>query len=261
LVPDKFGCLMVNPSSNPQSPRQLVQDERKTRPERRFEARRVLFILLPIIFILFVAFIGIRACQNPMGGGLAAKGRAVTPTAALVQLGGAIPTPVIVVATRARDLGLDCRIVSDVERGGFFLPSQSKVLVVGFSFAAGGLVEVSGFGWMPQGNVKCDGSASDMYALEKMYSVQYTPTARVTSVPERTQTPVRIYINAPTHTPYPTFTPLPTGAAFFNSVSRESDSCWRFSVAGVREIWVDGRTPVAGGSLVCGITRFEVVIQ
>ena len=238
-------------------------DDRVTRPERRFEARRVVWIVFLLIPLGCIGFLVMRGCLSPMSGVDSLGGSRRTPTAVSVAvLGSTVVAPSPVPSVGARG-SLPCYMLADVVFDGGVLPVSGRVLVSGYTFARGGRVLVSdpNAGWIDAGYVRCDG---DISLLERSYFV--TPTASLfptltPTVERATLTPLRVYVNLPTHTPYPTYTPFPVVSASGLGVYRESVDCWYFDVSGVREIWINGGTPVAGGSVHCGIENFKVVVR
>lgn len=246
---------------NPVVPR--ASEERAARPERIFEARRAVWIVLLIVPLVCIAFVIFRGCSDPFGGSrnVLSAGSVQSGTATIVPLMVAA-TPVVVQSGPAS--AITCYMLSDVSFVNGLMPVNSRVTVNGFTYAMGGRVFVAdpAAGWIDAGLVKCSG---ELRTLERSYFVPATatllPSATFTPLPKSTVTPVRVYVNGPTYTPYPTYTPFPVVSSSGLGVYRESGNCWRFDISGIREIRVNRGDPVAGGSVVCGVKSFTVVVE
>lgn len=245
-------------------PRFKQRAEGEARPETRFQNRRGVFVVLIILGVLVFCGWNLTRCAQPMDGAdkvLSGSGGVTsTPKPGVVPLnsvGGEIPTPrvvaVQVTATRVPSV-ISCRMNSDFRQGGVFLPTLTKVMVSGFSFAKGGLVEVSGAGWIPQSQVACDG---DVAVLEKQYLE--TVTSTVTPLPSVTPTRPRIVVSVPTvqptYTPYPTPAPIDVNGMWF-----DVRGCLVVAVWNVREIYVN-REPATGGQTYCDVREIRVVVK
>lgn len=245
---------------NPVVPR--AADDKKARPERMFEMRRGVWIILLVMVVLCIGFFIVRGCLSPFSGSekIMASGNRQLATATVVPV--VLPIPVTVTPVAFGPVSaLPCYMLSDVPFVGGTLPVNSRVMVNGYTFAQGGRVFVSdpNAGWIDAGLVKCSGQLG---SLERSYFVTSTPTALPSAtLPRQTNTPVKIFVNAPTHTPYPTYTPYPVLSSSGLGVYRESGNCWRFDISGVREIRVNRGDPVSGGSVVCGVKSFTVVVE
>lgn len=233
-------------------PSASARDDSATRPERRFERRRLLIAVVIGVFVLAVCGFEVRGCLNPTLGMQDMLSATVKVTAtSIVNLPQSGVVTVFPSPTVRR--GNFCRVVDDIVFDSGVIPASSLVSLVGSTRAGGGMVNVVDFGWTSASNVDCD---FDLLSIEMRFVMTPTtlPTILPTALP--TQTPLRVYVSAPTLAPLPTYTPYPDLLGIY----RDASGCWRFSVAGVREIWV-GKTPVAGGDVVCDVREFRVVVK
>jgi hypothetical protein len=242
---------------------QGLGDASSKQPERQFQLRRLIVIILLGVFLIGLCGWMAQGLLNPLGNGKKELIPVKTSSAAAVTAVVITATPLPVVGRVGA--GLDCVAVTDILSSNVFIPAHGKVIVSGFTFARGGLVEISGAGWFEQGYVRCNG---DLRNVERPYLPTFTPTVRVGStqvVGVSTATSVIRYVQKES-TPYPTYTPYPTSIAnfamsgVFNGVWFDSNNCLHLAIYGVREIYING-APAVGGTVVCDVREFRVVAQ
>jgi hypothetical protein len=241
---------MVNPSVPGVVPAGVVSDL-KTRPERRFESRRVFWLGLIVVLLLVCGGVVARGCFSPVGA-VSLGAAAPTAVSGVVQIAPTVVVPVVVTPA-AVPVSVKCRITGDIP-GVFRLPVGGLVVVSGFSYVDGGLVWIAdpAIGWVSASVMNCE---SDVRLLERTYAVTQTPMPVITK-PVAGVTPVYVRITVPVPVTVPVSVPTLIGG----SIRWSGSGCLVPELQNVKEMWADGRA-VAGGMTVCDVRELRVVIR
>lgn len=252
-----------------------VGQEASQRPENRFKLGRLLALVGCVLLVCGFSAVVINNLSHPTSGmdsfgNIGRKTPTLSTVGMLGDLGRATPTLISFAPSQSNrpPTSLDCTAVTDLENGRVVIPAASKILATGFTFSGSGMVEVSGFGWVSQGWVRCSG---DLRILEKPYIVTVTPTFLPSPTIVREISPVAtatariIYLKAD---PLPTYTPYPTPSGFgyassdvtLNGMWFDGAGCLHVSIYGVKEIYVNDAA-ASGGSVFCDVRNFKVVVQ
>lgn len=230
---------------------------KQTKKEQRFYA------LMRYRRYALLALIGVIMCAPFLFFASQISGqRRPTPTPTSVVGLASVPTVELRVATSrptVKPTVYECYSNSDIRFADKFIPVRSKVIVTGFTYANGGLVQVAG-AWLDASMVRCGG---DLALLEVSYFATVTPFPTNTPVVNAVVPTARIvYVNP---SPYPTYTPYPTSVLVsqsqdVNGIWVDGAGCYHFSIYNVREIYVNG-LPAAGGNVICDVRDFRVVVK
>ncbi len=248
---------------------------RDTRPENRFLKYRKIALALIAIPVCFWLVALLQACGKPIGGVKVAGGAPTVQVASAsgardvviqVPQGGVLPT--VKPGNGVPASGASCHAVADVKTSsGLILPGGALVKVSGYSKVRGGLI-MTDYGWLAAGEFDCGVS---LQAIE----IPYVPSTSTLIPTGRAVVRPAVQVQVSTSTPVPTSVPQviinmpypgssPTSAALVGQgVTRYGlgTDCWKFDVAGVKQIWMNGSIPVNGGSVVCGVTEFRVIVK
>lgn len=233
-----------------------VSQPKKYRPETKFHGRRVMILLFLVVVIVMICMTYAFTLSNPTKGlDKIASASVGSPTGSSVSSASQVvqpqPAQLNSLVTSVR-----CRAVGDVPLANGLLPNYSQVVVSGWSWSNGGMVFVAdpaNVGWLTATLINCP---QNVVALERPYFASPTPTASVTPtvIRQSAGAPVVRYVQI-TATPGP-IVPV-VSPTLSNAVYLEGD-CVSFNVWGVRSIFINGGTPVAGGSRVCDVKSFTV---
>jgi hypothetical protein len=215
-------------------PPSTMPEEMRTRPERRFERRRGLYLTVIILGVAFVGAFVLDRCSHPMGGVnefLSSPARAQggpSPTA----VRGGLPVVVTLApmtSTPARkgvqgDM-LHCYAQTEIRSGEYTYPQGALMIATGYTGARGGMVLIDGE-WITIASVRCEG---DVSILEIPYRVIPTQT------PRAAQAAPKVVVITTTPGPVQPATIVNTGTYI------DASGCLVIAFEGVREIWVDGQ--------------------
>ncbi len=219
-------------------------------PQRKFENRRIIFVVA-IMMVLFacVAYevIGVTTpakFDKVLAAGPTSAVRVTVPTAIRPTSGPG---------------GQRCRLLQEMRFEKGIVPAGSLVVVNGFSYAEGGRVYIAdpGVGWTSSGVVACPGELTEM---ERSYYVTpVAPTETATPTPgKKVGSAAQVRVIQTVVVAGPTVVVQATPS---NGIWRGAGDCFMFNVQGVKEIWVNDSHPVAGGSTMCGVYSFKVVVR
>lgn len=227
-----------------------------TRPERKFELRRAVMLIILVLGILLLCQPIIAGVFNPSKGTDrlldSARAQAVTPTVVSQFQIDSRAQPLGQSLSQIRgDISIACRAIYDFDLNGIRVPANAQVIATGYTAALGGLVEVTTgtvHDWVSGNSLRC---FDDVRRLEKPYSL---PTATMTPTSRR-QSVVQA---APISTPLaPVVVTVIAAAPTFKGVWVDDSGCWHVTIEGVKQIFVDGKGVSIG--VYCNSSEIKVI--